>query len=720
MNLDVGRDGCKVGARDVEITLSAFDIRFKGHTRKAKALRNFVSPETLTIGVRGSLSVNAQYVKDKSHPDYELWEADECKFDLHIIKRISGAVTLPTGIVQVIIDLILPYFVKGLVQAIPRELGQYLSGEISSGEFSPGVKQSSNRRCVEASLQLEMAHTVSREAWISPLRTSSDARNILRSFPASDPTELGAGLPDFTDEKVNLLLAVVAAGNAVVTTGLKAKTLSLQALYAYALRYQAARTAWKGVLQTWDKRLADICCSDQRWKDGTALRFFDQVLRIGSDSLKIAVSLSALHIRLDVKRAVTTWKSFFLRNARRRFQAAQDETSKGKADEEVAKVMGSPEETLAEKIDTCRLVEHFVLEVGSRAIKAFNAEVNLDVQAGLTTRASAKCENLLLSLNLPHLLNFKIARGWSYGPEVTVVSGVDASSGGYKLDIGVWKRLKVRPSILSKVAEPSANPGARDPLRDAPATAVEPKKKRSTSALAGIQSRPAGDGSGWSLKGGEFGLGDPESLDLSKFERAALVQLNLASFQLNLASKSTELRSPLVDIDFEAQALLLPEMMEPPTGEVDKPGVLRRRTDGLFDFVPNRTDQMVEGEPAVRPAASATTASGAEEPSSLSIKLPTSVDELEDAIKECLIPLLLDESNQLRVNFGGILTAASPEEDSLFVTWTSTHAAPVNAPPNLSLKMDLRRMVRAVIKISEIEGRLRGQGIFSSTSTSAS
>ena len=99
--------------------------------------------------------------------------------------------------------------------------------------------------------------------------------------------------------------------------------------------------------------------------------------------------------------------------------------------------MGSPEETLAEKIDTCRLVEHFVLEVGSRAIKAFNAEVNLDVQAGLTTRASAKCENLLLSLNLPHLLNFKIARGWSYGPEVTVVSGVVASSGGYKLDIAV-------------------------------------------------------------------------------------------------------------------------------------------------------------------------------------------------------------------------------------------------------------------------------------------
>lgn len=269
-DLSLGNEGVKLDIKDLELLTQVYQMRFKGKTKTAKALKKLLSPEMVRLGLHGTISVHVQYSDKKKR-----WRSKKCTFDLRVNKRISGAVTVPDSVVRSLLNSILPRLVRRLlIRAIPKELGLFL-------------KKVPRNICT--SFTVEVAEVIPRTVWTASLFESAEARGLL-------------GLER---REVAVLCSVLAQGNACRVSGLQETTVSIDSLYGYLLKYGSNTAAWADLLEVWEERFRNIC-PDVTGR-GWVTYLFNGIHELGRKPLQAEVSIIDIDLEVNIQQCVTLW-----------------------------------------------------------------------------------------------------------------------------------------------------------------------------------------------------------------------------------------------------------------------------------------------------------------------------------------------------------------------------------------------------------------------------
>jgi len=155
----LGIGGLELSITDLVFFTQVYQMRFKGKSSTAVALKKVMSPEMVRLGVNGSIKIHAKFVKKR-------WVSKKCSFDLKVNKRISGALTAPDSIVRRLLNGVLPPLMRRLiVKSLPLELGPFLERLGSD---------------VHVNFSVDVAETIARDVWTAALIDSPPARALLK------------------------------------------------------------------------------------------------------------------------------------------------------------------------------------------------------------------------------------------------------------------------------------------------------------------------------------------------------------------------------------------------------------------------------------------------------------------------------------------------------------------------------------------------------------
>jgi len=407
-DLRAGVDGFSIEVTDLELFTQIYQMRFKGKSSTAKALRNFMSPEMVRLGLGGSMKILANFDMAKGR-----WKTKKCTFDFNVNKRISGAVTVPDAVVRRLLNSILPRLVRGLVvKALPLELGPFLSRLGSDAHVA---------------LAIDVAEVIPRQVWTASLLNSTQARALLKPW-----------LPSLDQKQVAVLLAVLSEGSALSKiSGLHPAALSVDALYTYLLKFNGEESKWAALVEAWDQRLAAV--SPEHTPRGWATSLLEGVKELGRKPLEAEVTIMDLDIVLNVREVVTLWSQIFLRRIKAMVKRAKDLKMPHINFKSPEKIEFAAEElvkqAVAGSLVVCSSLERAALVVdlellGGSTLKGMLRAHHLEVNAGVPLRLDLTLPALELSL-----------------PEMGMSIEVDQESGGIHLE-WIWRNPEEPSSIM--------------------------------------------------------------------------------------------------------------------------------------------------------------------------------------------------------------------------------------------------------------------------------
>jgi len=354
----LGIDGLEFAITDLEFLTQVYQMRFKGKSSTAVALKQVMSPEMVRLGINGTVKIHAQFRKKK-------WVSKKCSFDLKVNKRISGALTAPDSVVRRLLNGVLPPLLRRIiVKSLPLELGPFLERLGSD---------------VHVNFSVDVAETISREIWTAALIDSPGARGLL-------------GL---THRQVAVLCLVLSEGSATGRySGLNASALSIDSLYTYLLKYKCDGDSWVGLAQCWDRRAAAVC--PEATPAGWAVQLFGAVLELGRRPLAVEVTFADLDVVVNVKEVVVLWRDIYLRRLAATVKRAKD-----------LKLphinFQAPDKILGAAADLAQFVLAAV-ELACGAMERATLRVDVELLGGATLRGSTKVNDLEVNTSLPKKL----------------------------------------------------------------------------------------------------------------------------------------------------------------------------------------------------------------------------------------------------------------------------------------------------------------------------
>ena len=277
-----------------------------------------------------------------------------------LLPRPSGTpphqthIKVPDSVVRSLLNSILPRLVRRLlIRAIPTELGMFLKKV---------------RRDIRLSFTVGVAETIPRSVWTAPLFESTEGRTLL-------------GLER---REVAVLCSILSRGNVGRTSGLQARSVSVDALYGYLLKYGSSGSTWESLLEIWDERFRTVC--PEVTGSGWISSLFKGIHELGRKPLQVEISIVEIDVLVNVQDSIALWSEIFLNKISSMIKRAEQ--------------MNLPHINFKSPQEISAAAQELVLAVNSsvalatRSVEHASLIVDLEVLGGSTMKCMLKAASL--------------------------------------------------------------------------------------------------------------------------------------------------------------------------------------------------------------------------------------------------------------------------------------------------------------------------------------
>ena len=107
-----------------------------------------------------------------------------------------------------------------------------------------------------------------------------------------------------------MLCSILSRGNAGRTSGLQARSVSVDALYGYLLKYGSSGSTWESLLEIWDERFRTVC--PEVTGSGWISSLFKGIHELGRKPLQVEISIVEIDVLVNVQDSIALWSEIFL------------------------------------------------------------------------------------------------------------------------------------------------------------------------------------------------------------------------------------------------------------------------------------------------------------------------------------------------------------------------------------------------------------------------